>query len=223
MDGSARKGVEMPPIGVKRRVALAMGAAATITVVCATTTVAAVRPPVIGGAEPPTSRTEALVFQAFFADGKPAVRIRRTVNGSCFTGSLAINRRDAWRCMNGNLIYDPCFSSAKASGIVVCPTIPAQNTGVEVKLTKSLPRGNTAAPSTRGTPWAVQTTTGLNCLIDTGTGNVVQGMRSNYACEKSKEWLWGSPARKSKLWTIYEAPISTRKLTHRVKLVVAWF
>src|ERR1017187_1165279 len=84
--------------------------------------------------------TELSVYEPFSASGTPTVRVTNTVRGHCWTGSLAAAREDAWRCMSGNLIYDPCFSSASARGIVLCPATGAwSSAAIEIRLTQSLP------------------------------------------------------------------------------------
>ena len=47
--------------------------------------------------------------------------------------------------------------------------------------------------------------------------------RANYFCTKTKDVMWGSPSRKSEPWTIYSAVPTATRLTHKVKLSVAWF
>ena len=78
------------------------------------------------------------VFHAFRADGTPSIHVQ-TRSGYCYSGSLAIDRTDAWRCFVGNFIYDPCFSSSIAPGEVVCPDL-AITGGIEINLTRRLPR-----------------------------------------------------------------------------------
>jgi hypothetical protein len=170
-----------------------------------------------------TTKTQAHIYEPFTSSGKPAVHVSSTVRGSCNGGSAAIDRDDAWRCFTGNFIYDPCFSSSKAKGIVLCPTGPGSTSAVEIKLTAKLTFGDKAKPSTSGTPWAVETTSGLKCLISTGATSVIDHRRANYFCGKGKNVLWGSPSRKSEPWTIYSAPATATKLTQTVKLSVAWF
>jgi len=41
--------------------------------------------------------------------------------------------------MSGNYIFDPCFSSPKAQGVVLCVVSPWSRSGVEIVLTKRLP------------------------------------------------------------------------------------
>jgi len=170
-----------------------------------------------------TTTTKTHIYQAFTSSGKPAIKITKTVTGTCNGGSAAINRNDAWRCFAGNFVYDPCFNSSKANGILVCPGNPWSTSAVELKLKGKLTLGNTKKPSTSGMPWAIETTTGLKCAIDTGATTVVQKQRLNYFCVKSKDGLWGSPSRKHEPWTIYIAPGTTTKLSTTVGIQTAWF
>lgn len=171
-----------------------------------------------------TTTTRTVLYQAFTASGQPTIHVTSTARGSCNGGSAAIDRDDAWRCFSGNFVYDPCFSSAHAKGIVLCPSGPGATSGIEIKLTAKLTGADHGKPSTSGTPWGVQTTSGLKCEIDTGATTVLDGRRANYFCAKSKKTiLWGSPIRKSEPWTIYAAPATAKKLTTKVKLSVAWF
>jgi hypothetical protein len=168
-------------------------------------------------------RTRTHIYEAFTSAGTPALHVKSTVRGSCNGGSAATSRADAWRCFAGNFVYDPCFSSSAAKGIVLCPAGAWSSTGIEIKLTGRLVFGNKGKPSTSGVPWAVETTSGAKCEIATGATSVIGGRRANYYCQKSKSWLWGNPSRKAEPWTLYTAPLTATKLTRTVKLSVAWF
>jgi hypothetical protein len=168
-------------------------------------------------------RTETHIYEAFTASGKAAIHITKTVDGYCYMGSLAAVRDDAWRCLSGNYLYDPCFSSHKAKGIVLCVSLPWQRSGVEIKLTEPLPKPYAGKPSTSGLPWGIETTAGLKCVFATGGTTAIGGVRANYGCTRGNEWLWGSPSRKSEPWTIYIAPFDANKLSTRAKIAVAWF
>jgi hypothetical protein len=169
------------------------------------------------------TRTQTHIYEAFTSAGSPAIHVTKTVRGFCNGGSSAIDRDDAWRCFFGNFVVDPCFSSSAAKGVVLCPTDAWSSSGVEIKLTKALLYGDKGKPSTSGQPWAVETTSGAKCEIDTGATSVVDHRRANYFCQKGKDVLWGSPSRSSEPWTIYSAPATATKLTSKVKLSVAWF
>jgi hypothetical protein len=169
------------------------------------------------------TRTQTHIYQAFTSSGAPAVHVKSKVRGDCNGGSAATDRADAWRCFAGNFVYDPCFSSSAANGVVLCPTGPGSTSAVEIRLTAGLTDGNKGKLSTSGVPWAVETTSGALCGLNTGATTVVDHRRANYFCAHSKDWLWGAPLRKSEPWTIYSAVPTATRLTHKVKLSVAWF
>src|ERR1035437_8374763 len=98
----------------------------------------------------PAPHTRARIYPPFAASGQSAAQVKSTVRGHCWTGSAAIDHQDAWRCLGGNLIYDPCFGSANAKGIVLCPAIgPWSSSAIEIELTSKLPskHGNKGRPS----------------------------------------------------------------------------
>ena len=172
------------------------------------------------------TRTRASIYTPFASSGAPTVHVVSTVRGHCWIGSLAAARSDAWRCLSGNLIYDPCFSSPSASGLVLCPASgPWSPRAVEIKLTAQLPTryANPDKPSTNGLPWALVTSSGWKCRLDTGATTVVQGRRANYSCTGTNDWLWGAPSRRSEPWKISVAPASANELKRRVGIRSAWF
>jgi hypothetical protein len=96
---------------------------------------------------------------------------------------------------------------------------------IELKLTKRLPGGmaDDGKPSTSGVPWAIETTTGLKCVIDTGATSTIGATRANYGCNRGTGWLWGDPSRRTEPWRIRIAPLSARRLQRRVGVAQAWF
>jgi hypothetical protein len=175
-----------------------------------------------GAASAGSTPTRAIIYQAFASTGKPAVHVTTTSRGHCAGGSAATSRSDAWRCFAGNFVYDPCFSSSKAPGIVLCPVAPWTASATEVKLTARLSGANTGKPSTSGHPWALATPSD-KCVLATGATRILDHLRANYYCQTTKNVLWGFPSRKSEPWTIYSAPGTASKLTRKVAIRVAWF
>ncbi len=170
------------------------------------------------------TQTSARIYRAFTSSGASAISITKTVRGHCFSGSLQADRNDAWRCLSKNLLYDPCFSSSKARGIVLCPAAAWRRSGVKIVLTKGLPvkSGNTRPPSTKVAPWAMQTMSSINCVLE-GMGPVISpNLAADYACRNGK-WLWGRPNRRTQPWTIYIAPVTATKLTTKARIRLAWF
>jgi hypothetical protein len=96
------------------------------------------------------------------------MKVTSTVTGSCWTGSIASLRSDAFRCMADNSIHDPCFKAAGNS--VVCPTNVAANSGIRISLSKPLPRAN---PNATPNAFMMALAGGITCNM--GTGTIVPG------------------------------------------------
>ena len=111
---------------------------------------------------------------------------------------------------------------------MLCPTRgePWQRSGIEVKLTKPLPSktADKPKPSTSESrfPWSMRTFSGIKCVALTGTVPVLHHVPGVYGCSNG-EYLWGAPSRNQEPWTIYIAPSTAKKLTHKAKIKVAWF
>jgi hypothetical protein len=176
---------------------------------------------VVGVSAAAAAGTRTVIYRAFTSSGQPAIKVAKLVGGSCFSGSSEADRKDAWRCMTGNFIHDPCFSNPKANGIVLCPTHAWKRSGIEINLSKPLPKkfADTPKPSTKGRPWAMKTFSALKCVLE-GMGPFVSPkVFGDYACTNG-QWLWGQPNRKASPWTIR---IGKTKPTGTAKVKVAWF
>src|ERR1700736_4291497 len=106
-------------------------------------------------APPSTGRTEVIMFT-------PAVPNAPQRQGYCWTSSIALARAGGWRCMIGNVIEDPCFSTPDFSDAVICGANPAtSDAGFLLRSTKPLPATSAVAlppPS----PWMVELAIGQN-------------------------------------------------------------
>lgn len=165
--------------------------------------------------------THASIFYAFTATGKPTLPVKQ-VFGYCWTGSLATRRADAWRCFVGNDIYDPCFASSVAPGIVVCPTAEL-NRAIEIRLTRPLPYdyADRGRPSLESAPWDIETVNGNYCFVITGATNIVDKQPLRYECSDNVG-LWGAPAQNTKPWTILWAPFNATSLHQRIGIRHVW-
>jgi hypothetical protein len=163
--------------------------------------------------------TKVTLFEAFKPSGKPALKIGRTVDGTCTKGSQVVDRNDAWDCSG----YDPCFSSRKAKGYVLCPNSPWQTLAVKLKYRGRLRHGNRPKPSTSGMPWAIGTSTFAQCTYTAPPTYEVGKDRADYFCGGNMPWLWGKPSRSKGLWTIYAADEPASRLTQHAKILAAWF
>lgn len=169
------------------------------------------------------TKTTATVFQAFTSMGAPTIHTQ-SKSGHCYTGSLTINRNDAWRCFVGNYLLDPCFSSTQARGVVICPNLQVTG-GVEIRLTKPLPRtqADGGSPSLRDQPWNIQLTNGRHFAFASGASSLVHGVRLNYFCGAGCNYgLWGYPRRRSEPWTILVGAFNATALHDRQAIRHAW-
>ncbi len=115
----------------------------------------------------------------------PVIPAGRAVAGSCWTRSIAApTRPDAYRCMRGNSIYDPCFVP-KQGGVAVCDVNPLTNgRGFALRLTKPLP--NEPVFTGRAQPWLVELADGEVCVPLTGTHEAIRGETILYECSESR-------------------------------------
>lgn len=128
---------------------------------------------------PPVNKTEVNVFHPRVPAGSPR-------GGECWTDSIAISRPGVWRCMAGNEIYDPCFSSGSLTGAVICDANPARGSaGFILRLTKPLPSPPSNRPAAH--PWLVKLADGTTCEIETGTIALVAGLEIPYGCSDSQQ------------------------------------
>ncbi|MGA2470255.1 MAG: hypothetical protein ABSG64_06145 [Solirubrobacteraceae bacterium] len=166
--------------------------------------------------------TVVTVFHAFTATGQPMLPTR-SVSGYCWTGSIAADRRDAWRCATGNALYDPCFSSKAAPGAVLCPN-EQLTSDIKIRLTRPLPtkQADPGTASAHSQPWLIELAAssgaasgGVYCEFATGGSSVVGDVRLNYYCSGgafSAMGLWGLPAREHPEWSIRMTPTTAKAL-----------
>jgi len=134
--------------------------------------------------------------------------------GKCWTRSIAIPRPDAWRCMIGNEIVDPCFASADKKYAVCNPNPARGEPSFRLKLTEPLPRSDVPAQSMTSeykSGWLVELADGTICRPMTGTSFEVQGKTANFYCENGQKGeevvlLDGLNAGKP-LWTAKKATV----------------
>ncbi len=172
----------------------------------------------------PSAATLARVYRPFRANGTSTLRTHAR-RGYCWTGSASADRRDAWRCVSGNLIADPCFSASMTARSVVCPSGPWSRSGLRLELTRTLPLrfANHARPSLKAQPWAIELVDGRRALFASGASEVAEGERLNYFFgADGKEGLWGYPDRGAEPWTILVAPFGAQRLSARAGIRRAW-
>jgi hypothetical protein len=190
----------------------------TIAVALAATAVTAAA---IGATGAPGTRI--VHFRLFTPAGKVVgVRVTKTLRGSCFSGSIGLPRPDAWRCMAGNFILDPCLESPLGPKVpLVCVTYTA-NKAVRFVLTKPLPKKFENSPEKRFFAWRLVLANGDVCERFTGTAaGVVQGQGLVYGCTSGGTTTESNTSRPA--WTVRylakgKSPFEIKRLT-QLKLV----
>lgn len=110
-------------------------------------------------AQMPAAKTTVVKFSA------NGMKAQKTIAGNCWTSSIASTRSDAYRCMAGNEIYDPCFVINTKS--VGCPSDLSADSGIVMKLTKPLPPAQSPLPAPQAFVMVLQS--GAKCNRATGT------------------------------------------------------
>ncbi len=131
-------------------------------------------------AAPPAETTPAVTITATqVITYTPGLPTGEPQTGNCWTSSLAVWRADAWRCMVGNELYDPCFSSGEN---VICNADPQTPTsGFALTLTEPLPAPE-VPQDTAGHAWLIELADGTVCGYATGATGGVGDERFNYLC-----------------------------------------
>jgi hypothetical protein len=149
----------------------------------------------------------------------------REVTGSCFTRSLASpSRPDAWRCMAGNGLMDPCYQRIMGDEKqLACPVGgPWPANVVLLTLTQALPQEDRKVPDRDNVlPWALELANGQKCTQFTGATAPVAGMRINYGCPNGFT-IVGDIDRSQPVWRVFSQGEKSIALEQE-DVAVAWF
>lgn len=131
-----------------------------------------------------------------------------TLNGSCWTFSIASPRNGSWRCMSNGRIYDPCFSPEGEAGYVICGAVPLGNiSGFKMNLIDPLPKDE--PPAQTSSVLALELEGSTTCrFLTTGTAFEIEGKYYNYGCSDGSILLELEPGQ---VWTATKAHLSADK------------
>ncbi len=192
--------------------------------------VSAVTPVAAGAqtpAQPESVPTEVRLFLPFnFGGVGVGLAVVDRVSGECFAGSLASpGRPDAWRCMAGNRILDPCYQGFDAGQLrLACPRSPWSADATLLTPTAEPPQGEANRLSlAMALPWALELADGSRCTLLTGATSVAAGMRVNYGCEGGGRFVVGEPDRSQPRWRVFLWSPDRGIAARQVGVVVAWW
>lgn len=175
-------------------------------------------PTVVPPTPSPAPQTDVIVYEPFTPAGIATdVTVAGTVAGSCFGESLATSRSDAYRCMAGNTIMDPCFANPYTSGEVACPNSGPSDVTI-VDLTEPLPTGS--GGQSAQSPWLFKLGNGATCSVATGATATIDGKRINGECSDSSSWV-GDIDESHEPWTVLVEPAGSSQLV-TVPIADAW-
>jgi hypothetical protein len=157
--------------------------------------------------------TRVRTYNPWTADGNPKVKRWFHGDGEC-RASLVNSRRQAWRCVSGNIALDPCFLSP-TDDEVFCVTSPWARRGH--LLTAVLPDSRARSPARA--PWAMQVGR-ARCTFIRGSAKRRRG--PTYKCARGRGYLFGRPNRKRRTWTIRAAGNRRGTGARRVRVRTAW-
>jgi hypothetical protein len=147
--------------------------------------------------------------------------VRNTASGACTHTSYLESRRYTWRCSQGRLAHDPCFSPTKHASFVLCPAKPWSSDVLRLRLTGRLPHWH-YYPYNPALPLGIWTSNGARCVHSAGTGAYVGGKPITYLC-RGGAVLVGQADTNFRAWTIdYGQNAHARQLL-RVGITDAWW
>jgi hypothetical protein len=125
-----------------------------------------------------TGKTEVIIYQPH-RDGAAQYQ---TISGDCWIGSEKANRTDAYRCMSGNEISDPCFVLPNEKLLICGVDITTGKGGFLLQPMKELPAGALWPNNIPGWAMQVQLASGETCSVAGGATVDIKGNRLNYQC-----------------------------------------
>jgi hypothetical protein len=172
---------------------------------------------VVNAASMAATKTIVTFFSPWTSSGKmrPDFHVVETVSGNCWTDSLSTSRGDAYRCMAGDSIYDPCFAPAGHPHAVAYSADPFAKRVVLFTLKKPLP--SAPNPTTQwlqphNQPWGLVLTNAEKCVFETGATDAVHDERLNYQC-KDPRWIVGTVDHSTPLWTAQSVDWPKKNIT----------
>jgi hypothetical protein len=154
----------------------------------------------------------------------PGFQVTSRGSGQCFSTAVASAARpDAWRCMIGNAIHDPCFQNIMGDpNQLACPEVPWNTNVTLLTLTSQLPTEQRKEMALKDTlPWALELANGQRCTLFTGATAPIAGMRINYGCPGGFIVV-GDIDRSQPLWRAFSQGEKSLSLD-LTDIAVAWY
>jgi hypothetical protein len=167
------------------------------------------------------TKTKVKVKDPFTTDGhvRKSLFVGDHLLGYCWTGSIGSQQRNAWRCLSGNIIHDPCFKHAGVRDLI-CMRAPWVKMVQRLRLTRRLPSDGNSGIHDRSQPWGYKLFNGTHCVLGQGTASWVGNVPLPYVC--SRHHSGTGTHRHHPIWRVRIAPKSLDRL-HVRRVKKAWF
>jgi hypothetical protein len=165
--------------------------------------------------------TELLYYRPYIVSyQQPSLSVASEQQGTCLQQSQLIRREDAWRCMAGGQVYDPCFKKPfSKQQDVLCVENPWSLQAIKVKLPAAINNKlHQRLDLSTAFPWALQLIDGEKCYAIMSDERY-DGLYAHYICN-DKSMLYGELHRCSSLWTVLKKEHEGLSM---VNIAKAWF
>lgn len=125
-----------------------------------------------GIAQVSCAQTEVLLYNAFGNSPKQVtLSPAKATRGECLSRSRLSPRDDAWRCIAGAKIHDPCYVRTFVKrNEVICPQVPWQASAVTILLGRELPQPRETVDAFKQAPWIMELADGQKCILSNAQG-----------------------------------------------------
>jgi len=168
-------------------------------------------------AAPAGAATTVTRFDAWTGAGEPTVKRYYHGSGECTQASAVSSRADAWRCVSGNIVLDPCFLSP-TDDEVLCVASPWACRG-HLPTTAIEPDSHGSSPAPAA--WALRVGR-RRCTYIPGPLPRVGGPTYRCSGGRGRAYLFGAPKRGKPTWTIGIAKNRRGRNIRRARVRAAW-
>lgn len=152
------------------------------------------------------AQTRLRLYRPFSANkDQDVVSVTQTHKGWCWEQSQVDKRKDAWRCVIKNKVYDPCFvKSYGDKQQAVCPVSPWNGQAILIQLESNLSTVPTESlDMSRHYPWAIELSNGTRCQAIVDSKLRYDGMPVRYRCQ-DQSVLFGHLQRCKAIWRVMQ-------------------
>lgn len=174
-------------------------------------------------AEDPPLITAVSFYEPWTETGvRDDIRVISMRDGVCFYASrVNVGRSDAFRCLSGQMILDPCFvGPAFPRREALCPVADLSE-AILLRVKGDFPSERNPDSAPRSLPWRMELIGSIACTREEGALPDFAGQRLAYSCSNERRAA-GTFDRRSGAWKVFVLDEDERELV-LVPVTVAYF